>query len=88
MIEAERLLATAIRQGDKMADQIADEMERANRHWKAVWVAALMMDHGDAASARKVLQAAMNWEEGRRGGRRPAAGASDQDSERGMEGGA
>lgn len=82
MIDAERLLATAIKQGDKMADQIAAEMERGNKHWRAVRTAALLLDHGDPDSALRVLRGAINWEYRHGAGRKPATVAADQDQGR------
>lgn len=65
----DRLLAAAMRQGDRMADQIADCRLMILVYIRTIQAAALLLEHGRPDSARRVLETTLNLEK-RRGARR------------------
>lgn len=65
----ERLLAAAMLQGDRMADLLAKNALSADRSWRSMRAAVILIDRGSTTAARRVLQKALDRED-RRGARR------------------
>jgi len=67
---AEReLLRAAMLRGELLADQYVTNAVAADRSWRAMWAAVILIDRGNVNAARRVLQKALERED-RRGARR------------------
>ena len=69
VLKAERLLAAAMRQGDRLADLWAKYAVAADCYWRSMKAAVILIDRGNVDAARRVLEKALE-REGRRGARR------------------
>lgn len=65
----DRLLAAAMRQGDRLADLWAKNAVAADRYCRAMKAATILIERGNVNAARRVLEKALEREE-RRGARR------------------
>jgi hypothetical protein len=69
MATSRELLRAAMLRADILADHYVTNAAAADRSWRAMRTAMLLIDRGSVATARKVLQKALARED-RRGARR------------------
>lgn len=69
MATSRELLRAAMLRADILADQYVTNAAAADRSWRAMRTAMLLIDRGSVVTARKVLQKALQRED-RRGARR------------------
>lgn len=69
MATARELLRAAMLRGEFMADQYVANAVAADRSWRAIRAAVILLDRGNIGAARRVLQKALDRED-RRGARR------------------